>query len=114
MLCPDYLAMAPLDVQETMEGLHAAPATIQARTLLFTFSTAVMTNPGKNKRLQESEGEHFGKRARPNPSTTQSNKSRGIFRKSTLSAVGKRFAGHAIVSALGRRSRTSLCPICQM
>jgi hypothetical protein len=81
MLCPDYLAMAPLDVQETMEGLHAAPAIVQVRALLVTFSTAVMTNPGKNKRLREPEDEHFEKRARLNPNTAQSNKPRGIYRK---------------------------------
>ena len=36
--CPDYLALAPVDVQDMVEGLHLAPAEVQERALEVSFT----------------------------------------------------------------------------
>lgn len=71
--CPDYLSLAPLDVQEMVEGLHAAPETVQHRALQVNFNTQVTTPPSAGKRLRDPDDDEqpLAKKAKMTTETTK-------------------------------------------
>jgi hypothetical protein len=84
---PDYLAWAPFDVQDMMEGLHLAPAEVQQRALevSFTLSTSDMRYgpPNEPPSVGDTESDHVPmNHARLDPRTEQPlGRSTGVYQR---------------------------------